>query len=205
MTRFNQLVVRWPKLTLLLGLLITICLGDKARDFRIDSSVENLYNQNDPNKEYYENIRARFGSDDMDVIGVVADNVYTTATLQKIKRITDEVEKVDGVERAQSLTNVPDPVADLANPPALVAQIPTDQAALAALRRKVEDVPIYLNVVSRDGKGAAILIFFKIKSPKMNLCRKGATSASSRSSLTSADPNSCTSLARSTYRSTLSG
>ena len=71
------------------------------------------------------------------------------------------MEKIDGVGNVQSLTNVPDPIADLGNPPPLITRIPTDPAALAALRRKVADNPIYLNVVSRDGKGAAILIFFK--------------------------------------------
>jgi predicted RND superfamily exporter protein len=154
-------VVRWPKLTVFLALLITVLLGYRARDFRIDSSVENLYDQNDPEKKYYEEIRARFGSDDMGVIGVLADNVYTPRTLEKIRRITTEVEKVDGVDRVQSLTNVPDPIADLANPPPLIAQIPRDPIALDALKHKVEDAPIYLNVVSRDGKGAAILVFFK--------------------------------------------
>jgi uncharacterized protein len=161
MDRFNQLVVKWPKLIILLALLITASLGYQARHFRIDSSVENLYNQNDPNKQYYEEMRARFGSDDLGVIGLVAKNVYTYSTLEKIKRITEQVEKVDGVGSVQSLTNVPDPISDLGNPPALIARIPTDSAALDALRHKIEANPIYLNVVSRDGKGAAILIFFK--------------------------------------------
>jgi len=164
MYRFNQLVVKWPKLIILFALLITASLGYQARHFRIDSSVENLYNQNDPNKQYYEEMRARFGSDDLGVIGLVAKNVYTYSTLEKIKRITEQVEKVDGVGSVQSLTNVPDPISDLGNPPALIARIPTDSAALDALRHKIEANPIYLNVVSRDGKGAAILIFFKDQS-----------------------------------------
>src|SRR6266436_9080679 len=98
MTRFNRLVIQWPKLTVLLVLLVTAFLGYHARQTRFDSSVENLYDQNDPNKKYYEAVRARFGNDDMGVIGLVADNVYTPATLQKIKRITYEVEKVAGVD-----------------------------------------------------------------------------------------------------------
>src|SRR5262249_37179047 len=82
-------------------------------------------------------------------------------TLEKIKRITAEVEKINEVENALSLANVPDPIANVTDPPLLIPQIPTDPAALDALRHKVEENPIYLNVVSRDGKGAAVLIFFK--------------------------------------------
>ncbi len=161
MKRINHLIVQRSKLTLLLGLLLTGFLGYHAWHLRIDSSVENLYAQDDPNKKYYDEVRTLFGSDDMGVIGFVTENVYTPATLEKIKRITAEVEKVDGVESVLSLTNVRDPVADVVNLPLLIPRIPTDPAALDGLRRKVEDNPIYLNVVSRDGKGAAILIFFK--------------------------------------------
>jgi predicted RND superfamily exporter protein len=160
-TRFNRLIVQWPKLTVLLALLVTALLGEKARQFRFDGSAENLYDQNDPNKQYDAQIRARFGSDDMGVIGVVAGNVYTAATLEKIKRLTAAVAKVEGVDRVESLTNVPDLIADLTNPPPLITGTPLDPATLDALRRKIAKNPIYLNVVSRDGKGAAILIFFK--------------------------------------------
>ncbi len=161
MQRLNRFVVQWPKLTVLLALLVTALLGAKARQFRFDGSVENLYDQKDPNKKYDDEMRRRFGSDDMGVIGVVAENVYTAATLEKIKRITAAVEKVDGVDRVESLTNVPDLFADLGNPPPLISRTSLDPAAIEAVKRKIAENPIYLNVVSRDGKGAAILIFFK--------------------------------------------
>jgi predicted RND superfamily exporter protein len=92
MTRFNRLIVGWPKLTVVLALLITALLGAKARHFRLDFSAETLYGQSDPNKKYDEQIRTRFGSDDMGVIGIVVDNIYTAATLEKIRRITETVE-----------------------------------------------------------------------------------------------------------------
>jgi len=158
---FNELVVQRPKLVILIALLITALLGYFASQFHIDSSVENLYDQNDPNKKYYEEVRARFGNDDTGVIGIVTDNVYTAATLEKIKRITAEAAQVDGVESVQSLTTVPDPIADISDPPLLIPRIPSSRAALDALRRRVAENPIYLNVVARDGRGAAILIAFK--------------------------------------------
>jgi uncharacterized protein len=161
MKQFNHLVVKRPKLFVLIIFLLSSFLGYYASHFHIDSSVENLYDQNDPNKKYYEEVRARFGSDDMGVIGLVTDNVYTSATLEKIKRVTTEVEKVDGVESVQSLTTVPDPLADISNPPLLIPRLPVDRAALDALGHKVADNPIYLNVVSRDGRGAAILVVFR--------------------------------------------
>lgn len=161
MKRFNKLVVERPILIIVVAVLITAFLGYYAAHLHIDSSVENLYDQNDPNKQYYEEVRKLFGSDDTGVIGLVTDNVYTPATLEKIKRITGEVEKVEGVESVQSITNIVDPITDITNPPLLIDRIPADSMALAALRAKIKENPIYLNLVSRDGKGAAVLILFK--------------------------------------------
>ena len=161
MKRLYHLIVHWPKIVLLLIFALTGFLGTYAVCLRIDSSVEHLLATDDPNKKYYEEIRSLFGSDDMGVIGIVAENVYTPAVLEKIKRITAAVEKIAEVENAFSLANAPDPIANATDPPLLIPQIPTDPAALDALRHRVEENPIYLNVVSRDGKGAAVLIFFK--------------------------------------------
>lgn len=162
MERIYHLIVYKPKTVLLALLLLTGFLGSHALHIRIDSSAEHLLATDDPNKKYYDEIRAIFGSDDIGVIGLVAENVYTSATLEKIRRITALVEKVDGVQSVRSLTNLSDPIADLSYPPPLIAKIPTDPEALAALRRKIEeDYPIYLNLVSKDAKGAAIIVYFK--------------------------------------------
>src|SRR5258708_2825253 len=139
MRRFDHPVVQRAELTLRLALLVTAFPGAKTPHFRFDGSVENLYDQNDPNKKYDDQIRIRFGSDDMGVIGVVAENVYTGATLEKIKRITAAVEKVDGVDRVESLTNAPDPITDLANPPTLISRTSMDPATLDVLKRKIAD------------------------------------------------------------------
>jgi predicted RND superfamily exporter protein/CRP-like cAMP-binding protein len=148
-------------LVLLVLLVVTSFLGFHARRLQLDFSVENLLASDDPNKAYYDEIRTLFGSDDLAVIGLLTDNVYTPATLEKIGRITAQVEKIDGVSSVNSLTNTPDPIANVDDPPLLIPQIPTNPETLAAIRSKVEDNPIYLNLVSRDAKGAAILIFFK--------------------------------------------
>jgi predicted RND superfamily exporter protein len=161
MRRVSALILSWPWLVLLVLLVVTSFLGFHARRVQLDFSVENLLASDDPNKAYYDEIRTLFGSDDLAVIGLLTDNVYTPAALEKIRRITAQVEKIDGVSSVNSLTNAPDPIANVDDPPLLIPQIPTNPETLAAIRSKVEDNSIYLNLVSRDAKGAAILIFFK--------------------------------------------
>jgi predicted RND superfamily exporter protein len=162
MERIHHLVVDRPRIVLFLILLITGFFAYHARHIRLDSSVDSLLPQNDPEKQYYNEVRQIFGSDEIGVIGLVTDNVYTPAVLQKIKRLTDELRKIPEVRSVISLTNAQDIVKSVAEEQALlVPAIPATAAEWEQLKEKVADVPIYLkNLVSLDGRAAAINIAF---------------------------------------------
>ena len=161
MERIYHLIVQRPKSVLFFILLLTGFLGYHAVHVRLDSSVENLLPQGDPENQYYEEVRRLFGSDEVGVIGLITDNIYTPEVVQKIKRLSDEIKKIEGVEDVISLTTAVDPVADVVEPPLLVPQVPPTPAALEALKKTLAERPIYLkNLVSPDGRAAAINIFF---------------------------------------------
>ena len=161
MERLYLFVVNRPKTLLLLLVILTCVFGAFAKDIRLDSSVESLLSQDNPDSQYYAEVRQLFGSDEVGVVGLLADDIYTAAVLHKITRLTEALENIEGVQEVLSLTNALDPIADVVEPPPLVTQIPTDQADLDALRETLADRPIYLkNLVSEDGKAAAINIFF---------------------------------------------
>jgi predicted RND superfamily exporter protein len=161
MERIYHLIVQKPKTILFLLFLLTSFFAYHARHIRLDSSIESLLPQNDPANQYYAEVRQLFGSDEIGVIGLITDTVYTPEVLQKIARLTEEIQKVDGVENVLSLTNAVDPIADVVEPPLLIPQIPSSSADLEDLRKKLADRPIYLkNLVSPDGRAAAINIFF---------------------------------------------
>ena len=141
-------------------LLVTVFFAWQASRITVDSSVESLLPQDDPERQYYGEIRKLYGSDEIGFIGVFADDVYQPAVLEKIRRLTDDIAKVDGVAKVLSLTNVPDPVADVVGPP-LVPKIPANATESAELRKKLADRPLYLKTfVSEDGRAAAINVFF---------------------------------------------
>src|SRR5215475_15723686 len=98
-------------------LLVTVFLGWQASRITVDSSVEALLPQDDPEREYYNEIRKLYGSDEIGFIGVFAEDVYQPAVLEKIRRLTDDIAKVEGVAQVLSLTNLPDPVAHMTSPP----------------------------------------------------------------------------------------
>ncbi len=162
MERVYSLIVGRPKIVLFLLLLITGFFAYHARDIRLDSSVDSLLPKDDPEKQYYNEVRQLFGSDEIGLVGLVTDNVYTPEVLQKLKRLTAEIKKIPAVKSAVSLTNAQDVVASVAQEQALlVPAIPTTAAEWEELKDKLIDLPVYLkNLVSPDGRAAAIIITF---------------------------------------------
>lgn len=161
MERIYHLIVYRPKSVLVVLLLLTSVFAYHAQHIRLDSSVESLLPEDDPENQYYKEVRALFGSDEVGVVGLVSDTIYTPELLQKIQDLTTELEKIDGVENVLSLANAVDPIADVTDPPLLMPRIPPSSSAAEELRKKLEGRPIYLkNLVARDGQAAAINIFF---------------------------------------------
>jgi len=162
MDRIYGLIVRRPKLILLLIVLLTAFLSLQARHIRLDSSIESLLPQDDPEKEYYEEIRRLYGSDEIVVIGLVADSVYTPETLKKIGRITERIREMPEVKSVASLTNAQDVITTVAEQETLlIPEIPTGASEWEDLKGRVADHPVYLKtLVSPDGRAAAINVTF---------------------------------------------
>ena len=163
MESLYRLVIRrpWPILTVIF--LLTLFFAYHARHIRIDSSLDSLLPEGDPEKHYYEEVRRLFGSDDVAVIAVITDNIYTPHTLQKIHRLTEEFRKIPEVKSVLSLTNAKDVVADVLGeqPALLIPQIPATLEEAAPLKEKLAQQPLYLNLlVSPDGRAAAINVSF---------------------------------------------
>ena len=161
MERVYGLIVDRPKLILGLILLLTAFFGWSARHIQLDSSVESLLPGDNTDSQYYAEIRQLFGSDEIGVVGIIADTIYTPQTLQKITRLSNQIKAIEGVDDVISLANAVDPIANVTDPPLLMPRIPSTPAELAALRDTLADRPIYLkNLVAPDGRAAAINIFF---------------------------------------------
>lgn len=163
MQRLSNLVVQRPKSILLLILLLTGFFANHARHIGLDSSVDSLLPRDDPEKTYYDEVRRQFGSDEIGVIGIIAENIYTPEVLSKIKRLTEAISQIPEVREVISLTNAPDVITSVARESAvLVPNVNATHAVLQELKQKLAGQPVYLkNLVSADGRAAAINIFFE--------------------------------------------
>ena len=73
---------------------------------KIDPRVEIVLKQNNPVEEVYNRNRQEFESYADVLIGMLHDDVYNPGSLEKIRRITEEVENIPGVKKVTSILNV---------------------------------------------------------------------------------------------------
>jgi predicted RND superfamily exporter protein len=129
-----------------------------------DPSMNRLLAPDDPDVLFYEFVRKLFGSDETMVVAVSAEDVFTTVALERVRRISERLNELPEVHHVVSLTNAVNIVGTeygLDIGPFVGDEIPTDPDALAAIRRDVQENPIYAgNLVSEDNTTTAIVIYF---------------------------------------------
>ena len=162
MESFARWLARHALAVVIANIAVTVVLGFYAARIRIENSVESMLPAGDPHVEYYNRIRATFGSDDLGVVGVRADDVFAPSTIAKIARVTDTLAKMPGVENVLSITNVVDPFESIGSTPRLLPHIPPSPSDVEAFKRRVVTTPILgKNLISDDFRGVAITAFFK--------------------------------------------
>ena len=163
MNAFYAFLLKYPKTWLALLLLITVVLTLPAARIRIDSSIEGLMLEDDPDRVFFDQVREIFGNDEVLVVALVdKETIFKPGSLQKVRRISDEAQDLDGVERVISLTTVYDllPTEEGIEIQPLVEEIPENSKDLQALSASAVGNDIFRNViVSKDGRTAAINIF----------------------------------------------
>src|SRR5437870_1441241 len=162
MDAFARWLTRHPLAVVVANVAVTAVLGLYAVHIRIENSLESMLPAGDPKVAYYNTTRALFGSDDVGVIGVCADDVFAPSTIEKIARVTDALAKVPGVESVLSITNVVDPFANVGLTSRLLPHIPPTPDEVEAFKRRLAATPLLgKNLIADNFRGAAITAFFK--------------------------------------------
>src|SRR6187200_2449879 len=103
-------IVRFPWLILAVVAAVTVVLGAGTAHLRVDSSVATLLPEHDPGQALYSEVIRKFGNDEIDIVGVLAPDVLSAQTLEKIRTVTTRAAAIAGVAQVISLTNVRDPI-----------------------------------------------------------------------------------------------
>lgn len=126
---------------------------------RFDNAVEVWFVDDDPALLAHRRLLTTFGSDELVVAGIEADDVFAPELLAKIDRVTRAVEQAPHVEKVFSLTNIESITGanDMLEVGELIEQ-PIDPEALPATRRRALANELYVgNVVSADGRFTVVI------------------------------------------------
>jgi len=139
------------------GALMTSGIGKLS----FDSSLETLTPRDDPALILHADVQKTFGDQEIGVVAILVDDAYTPEVLESLRRLTDRIGGLAGIDRAMSLTTVKDPVRDVLTPPALIPKGPITPVIAGEVRERVSANPIYVpHLVADDGRAVAINVFF---------------------------------------------
>ncbi len=158
-----------PGVVLLLVGLLSLGLAAQLWDFsagapriRVETAVNRILPDEDQERQVYDRFRNHFGNDEIILIALVAEEIFTFENLRRIQRMTERFEDVEGVRRVVSLSNTPDIRAkdgDVVIEP-MLSTMPEDEEALAALKTHMLANPVHVgSLISRDAKAASFLIY----------------------------------------------
>lgn len=132
----------------------------------IDPSTESMLPRGDPDTAVYHAAIRDFGDDQVYVIALEAEDVFTTSHLAALERVGNRISRLPGVRRVQSLSRVTafryERGSDWIEVGPFVENVPTDPLALARLRQRALGDPIHRKtLVGIDGRSLALNATFR--------------------------------------------
>ncbi len=150
-----------PWLYLALLLFLTGIAGYFYATLPIETSVESLIIDNDPDLLFYEEFKEQFGEDEVLIVGFKHDKIISPEILSFIKEKTRQLETIPEIKEVVSLTNVEDLLGtenDFIVRP-LVEKIPESLKALKEIKARTSLNPLINgNIISTDGTAALFLL-----------------------------------------------
>jgi hypothetical protein len=162
MNRFAEYIIRLRWLIITAVFLLTVYFGYQFRNLHINADIISSLPDDDPVARLYKDIGAEFGGNDMGMIVLETDKVFSVEVFEHIRQITDSIRYMQGVSTVTSLTNIIDikssewgiEIGKLVDE----YDFPQTQAELDSLKEYVLSKEMYKGaIVSEDGTAAAIM------------------------------------------------
>ena len=162
MKRLLNWFADYPWWVLVTLLLISVGAATQVGQVDVQISADELLVRDDPERAYFDEIRERFGEDEVILLVVEDDDLMAPEKLVLLRDVIDQLESLPCVDRVESLFSIPhlrsvdgylktDPYLD---------EVPEDPDAARAIQAQALDSPFVRNVLlSADGRVMAVAIF----------------------------------------------
>ena len=162
MQKISRFIIEHPKTFLAINLLITLVFLFFTFDLKIDDDILNYLPSDDPTISTFNRLGDTFNGNNIGIVIIKADNIFTNEALNHIDRLTEKCRQVSGVASVTSLTNVMDMRADdgALNVERLVESEPHySPEELTELKNYALSKDLYKdNLITADGKYSMMMI-----------------------------------------------
>jgi predicted RND superfamily exporter protein len=169
--KIGEFIIGHRLIFLILIILSTLFFGYKITDLKVESITTDLFPENHPYVETYVKYQDIFGGANVLIMDleVKEGDIFNTKTLEKIRKITKELELMPSVNNYQVLSLAQrkvkkitvDPKEGFQSIPVMWPEIPQDEEGIKKLEKTVYTTPkIIGSLVSIDRKAALIVAGF---------------------------------------------
>lgn len=170
MKRYVEKIVGHPYLVIFSILLITLFFFAQFGNLQMMFDPKSILPQNHPYVQLNNKIEEAFGGSRVVVIGIhnKKGDIFNSATLSKVKGITDDVKKIAGIKE-ENVVSIADRKIkyvvgtenEIKITQLMEADVPTTPEGLSDLKKRVFSNNLFLNsLVSKDGTAAAVIVDF---------------------------------------------
>lgn len=148
-----------PIVVSLILLALSALAATQLQSLRINASLKGMMIANDPDLPFYHNTIEKFGTDNITIVYVEDEHLFTPEKLTALDNLAFALEEVPGVLQADSLfsaNSILNEEGTLSSSP-LVDWIPETQGEADELKQKALANPLLIrNIISPDGNAVAI-------------------------------------------------
>lgn len=168
----------YPRLILLLLVVLTVVVAPKLQDLKFDISAQALVVKNDQYWDIYQNSLQQFGSDSVVLVVVSDDRLFSGEKLAVLKLYLEQLEDLEFITGSHSLFNVPN-VKEvdgfIESKPFLFDLPQTEQQSQQLIDDALANAMVESNLVSRDRKTMALNLVLNEEIEKGGQDRQVAT------------------------------
>jgi len=173
---YRAVVINRPLLMLALLAVLTVLSMLAMKNLKLDASSDSLTLEHDTSIDYYREISKRYQNGDFLVLTYTPKaDMFSDESVDLLKQLTDELEKVDGVASVFSMIDVPllySPMRPLAEQKASTRTLLTPGVDRAMAKQEFLNSPIYRKMLlSADSKTSAILLNLKVNNEYIEMAR----------------------------------
>ncbi len=163
---YDRLVLGKPVVVLVLLLAVLAYFGFHARDFKLDASADSLLLEGDQDLRAFRDVASKYQIRAFLFVTLTpSGDLFSSYSLEIIKRLSDEFRRLNGIESVLSLVDVPllkqgeGSLSDIANS---VRTLEDENIDIEKARREILHSPIYRDLlISQDGRTTAIQIILQ--------------------------------------------